>query len=1797
MAADDQNEQREFQRATREHAKTPQGQQQVADRVQRRDEKMLGELAGGSVLPNDQTTRILDEIRNGKLGIQDASKQTDDLAEQFFTESIASGMSGQQGPMDIFKAMADDPFINQIHDEKAFADDPVNRYGGKALVESAKAAGVKDPEEFSNQLQMVAALPGDVRNELTEFTAGLNPDEKDQFRSVYFRQLDYAIEDMEYSEAVGHKTSKPRDPLFIEDNDGNLIPWASASPDQRAQVTFEKGDIEQGEYRQWFVHPDEAEVWQKFAAARGEDASLNPGSNLLYTREQLGNVIAKKDSLFTKLKITGLVSKGLALLPDAVTDKLAAAGELAYNSEFFVDMSVSDIDDAFAHPLRTLEREDALINQPIAGAVESIGWGAGALINDTFNAATGDTNFSHVREYVDYAAAEIDRLGGYQSAEAWGEYFKNENSRINLTRELGGPAWADPSQPLRFMVGPSALIPVAKLGMVFKLGAEVVGNGSIKIPIAAFSKMSPETSYRIAGWWAAKAAPRAEMLKRLQSEVGSIKVPQFTNWLNAPVKGDYISNGSEVLYRGVDEVANITPANPLANGQQLAGKTVVNLTPAHETAAQFATENGDILMVNVKPGLKFIDTGSKEYDKIIETIVNSPEYAALQVGEQQAFRDSVLEGLGYGGQVVHKQGHPILRLFDQSNAIVLGSRKLDGPLNSGNKMVEHLRSIEDVAKEVVTREQGNFFSVNTIIRGLVGRTGINPSILRYTPVGKLVTAFMRQTVAIDALTANAMSHALDSHAQRWSGRLFGTSKIGAHLFQIDDVGNIAGIKAVRDGLSRNWNDVFRNPDNYLLSVDQRALVDDVIKLVQETETMRALAGLKRLNTLKNGFYIPRGVNSVKGVLIDAPTDANLKRLFENAEDGVAAGIDYSRDIRAVLENHVKSTYEEIAVKQLTDASAPYGVKSSDLIDQSLSNRFTEAAAVLSAEKKKATALLKGQEEMVGKLSGAAKKSAETRLEKMRAEAADKIADLEKSAAPTFKEYQNAVRNAAGKGKIVDGKLFGKTADKISVKSWRSTFYPSEDTKLLQMAVDGLSNNHGNVLWRSFDRIGNTTRYLASVGDFAAPFVQGLPVLARDPVAWARSSTMHYTAWFDPTVQTRFMQSHRATLQKAARYGMAMGDNDFYRGATVGGGFNIDAVIRQLPQGDGITNFRQAVSRQSFGRFQSSYNTFLIQSRIMMWEGMEEGWTKNGGKLSDLAAHINNLTGGLDPRALGITAGQRGIESMWLAFSPRLLRSTFGLIVDLKYGLGHPRGRSAFNSLSRLSTGVVGTFIAAYMTQGINEGRTADEIWGELNPISKKGILGGLNDTSPLSPLSGKKFLSLNINGDWIGVGGQIRAITQLMAGVAGTADSPLDLVSTDFEKNPLVKFWTNRGAPGPNTGGAILEGLTGADPLPYEDIDGLPDIALHLGKSAMPFALQAKLEGENWSSILSSKNLTTTIAGAGGLRASRGTTSEERNIAAQEWNPYANNDASVADMSPEDRARAAEEVQQFGYRGLEEREKIEFDKRNADKFKPSGRMSAAVEAGVTITKAKDTALAEFDAAVQADPYNKRMYAEWRGDIMKGSAWARNNTIEFEEGFEPDSTQGKARAIYFEELKAFSDNLPGDVLSGDEFGQAEHQAMTRIREELGEAGVSALERHFLAGKTPTEVAYKKAVSVLDKAGYWDMHEDTVEFLNSAAGESRYGDFPFESYTEFNTFIKENAAEEKTVPEKSAAYKLVEKLTNKAKQIRRINNPEMDAMLVVWYGASPLTKASQAIAEKELGRTIPLSSDSPEQETEE
>ena len=790
-----------------------------------------------------------------------------------------------------------------------------------------------------------------------------------------------------------------------------------------------------------------------------------------------------------------------------------------------------------------------------------------------------------------------------------------------------------------------------------------------------------------------------------------------------------------------------------------------------------------------------------------------------------------------------------------------------------------LRDFDQVASEVVTNE-------NPVVRAIIGRTDINPSILLDTPVGKAVTAYQRQRVAAGQLSELAIDAALGVHTRGIAGR---------SVIRVSDTGMLKGTA---------WNDAFSRPDNFKWTPAERAFVDDYHRVVEEMEFLRVQAGLEPRATRgpkaaeEGWLYTPRQVRGIRGVDLRRPSNPGLQRHYEDALEGIKKGVNYE-DPRETLALHVRQAYREIVDKQFSDhlellntqamqRGGRIFVTPKELVREPVLQRYsnavlnrlateravrTERNAIIRQRRQAAGGITEGRvgvERARTRLAGTQDvpraqerlselETAQTALQQQRETARQipriRIRDVTEAISPRLQKelsvarrehqsaktaYANALK-AAGKSEIAPGSLFGRTEDTIAIRNWRNRFFPEEDALALRKGIeDFFGALEQSPFVQGMMQVGSTIRFLASVGDFAEPFIQGQTTFAFRPKVWAQATRLHYQAFLDPSVQSRFMRENLSAFQEMAAHGTPIGSAEEFTALEVGQGLSPGKLLEMLPKGDEARRLLQQAGKQTFGRFQASYNTGLGANRALLTDALKT-------TIPDAAkrqAFIRNMTGGLDSRALGVGPMRRALEGFYLAFSPRFLRSTVALVGNLRLGIRDPVGRASYEALGKLAAAATGLFVVT----GLGLGKSWEEIETGLNP------------------LEGKKFLSHEVNGQWIGIGGQVRAIVQVLSFTVANADDPQNFAKLNQRDNPLIAAYTSRGAPAVNILGGAVELTTGADALPFERIDTPADFIKHIGTSALPFAVQGILEGE---SVMG------TLAGLVGARTSSGTRFEE----------------------------------------------------------------------------------------------------------------------------------------------------------------------------------------------------------------------------------------------------------------------------------------------------------------------------------
>ena len=837
--------------------------------------------------------------------------------------------------------------------------------------------------------------------------------------------------------------------------------------------------------------------------------------------------------------------------------------------------------------------------------------------------------------------------------------------------------------------------------------------------------------------------------------------------------------------------------------------------------------------------------------------------------------------------------------------------------SDGNFFIKSLRPIDDIVSEVVAAE-------NPIIGQLAAKTGINPSLLAKTDVQKSVIAYARQNSSINELVEVALQAGLDSRMLTRGIKIpmIGTARFGAGR---------SPVKITADGFVEGtdflWQDVFSMPiepltrptetglsirelfNSKIISEEALEYIKDYRRIIDEMEKLRVQEGLNPLSKDRDGWlYVPRLAKGKADIDFVGHSKSRFKRDQDAGVEKLATEklildeVRYDVDPRATLKIHLQAAYHEILDEQLSGfISSSDTIRSLSLDDAvkatnpKVWKRHDDAVKAVAREKAKLKRLTKELQAELEKTPGsvtsttpppgiskrlwaieqgaapfqtAARKKIQAQVDETRAaykKARGEFLNARSARTDVLNRYKS--KNAAESGTI-----FGDVGPgDIKVEIWRNRMYRAEDVEALREAVGNLSGDASGMFMKNFAKVTDAQRYLMANADFGAPFIQGLPMLGRNPFKWSKATVMSFAAFADPAVQGRFIRQNLGGFQEMAQYGVPVGDVEFFAAMEQGRGLPIGKIMSFLPTDEGSKFLGMTMSdaalgtarkmakgravaketqQQTLGRFQSSYGMFLARARLELWQSLKPSWTQSGREgntLAELGAHIRNMTGGLDSKALGVGARQREFESSWIAFSPRLLRSTIALVSDalrfvpaegMKYvgkgSGGTVRQKEAARSLGQLLGGVHLLYATSAVGLGYAKGHSKERIANDL--------MVGMN------PLSGGKYLSFEIDGQYFGVGGQVRALTQVLTGITSAlvpgGDPIQNLIALNSRDNPIIRFLANRGAVSQEWAKTVAEGTLDVNALTFDEVEGPKDIAPHLFENSLPFVAQGMMEGD-----------------------------------------------------------------------------------------------------------------------------------------------------------------------------------------------------------------------------------------------------------------------------------------------------------------------------------------------------------------
>lgn len=704
--------------------------------------------------------------------------------------------------------------------------------------------------------------------------------------------------------------------------------------------------------------------------------------------------------------------------------------------------------------------------------------------------------------------------------------------------------------------------------------------------------------------------------------------------------------------------------------------------------------------------------------------------------------------------------------------------------------------------------------------------GFSPNVFRRTAQEAGKVPGLRQAIAAvnpAALADEPISRALITYNRLLDVGQSGVDAGMAHLrgvkvpFELTKDGRVATLAG-----KPLWEDVFTAPQRYKLTPDQAEyvrlysdLTNDASKMLKENAVPFKELGLK-----EGEQYIHRLVTEIRSIenkmthtgggggRVGAKQAFQKTRFYEQAEEGVANGVKYSQDPLASLEHYVSGAYKSIADKRLADELVPYGETISERMPAAVKQAVERTKADYNRAKQLMAAVNRSYrgERLPPATIASIGKSYPAEAAALKAAGPDNPALQQVEAAARSAmlqakgDFYQAVGNSARARE--QAAMLGLEEAYIPQPAFNGRIFPKE----VADRVTAMFGDKGNAWLRAVEKPVNVSRMIQAGIDVGAPLIQGAPVLGKNPAIWAKATLSHYGALARPDLHQRFLVDHADTVKEMVQHRVPVSQSEFFQGFAQG----------KSP----LDKIRQEVLR----RPQAAYDTFLDTSRILLWESMKEPWLRSGSNLFEMGDTINHMTGTMSPRALGIGASQRQIESTVMMFAPRYTRAGFALVNDL-FRTG-AQGNVARNALAGFAGSAMLFYMGTKSAQGVAEGKNPEAI--------RQDIVDGL--TPIKNGRFNSRFMTWRVGDEHIGFGSFFYSLLRLTAGVTDAAlNEPQALLKWDTADNPLIQFVRQRiGGAGP-VGSFVWDMVEGRDPAGYKVDKTLPGIAGAMAKRYLPF--------------------------------------------------------------------------------------------------------------------------------------------------------------------------------------------------------------------------------------------------------------------------------------------------------------------------------------------------------------------------
>jgi len=327
-------------------------------------------------------------------------------------------------------------------------------------------------------------------------------------------------------------------------------------------------------------------------------------------------------------------------------------------------------------------------------------------------------------------------------------------------------------------------------------------------------------------------------------------------------------------------------------------------------------------------------------------------------------------------------------------------------------------------------------------------------------------------------------------------------------------------------------------------------------------------------------------------------------------------------------------------------------------------------------------------------------------------------------------------------------ILGRTEATVQHPAFSGRVYPADIAEKLNATIADDTAKWG---MRKVADVSGVLRSFKASLDLSAGRIQGLWTAFHHPIVYGKAEAQSWKAFANPESYQRWIAEPKniQAIQQARAYGVYFGGFEYFE--------SVAGMVKFFDR----WAFTKPISwslRQTIGRGEAAFGMWGDVARKEMWEAFGPRYIAQG-KSFEYARVINRMTGVMSTAELGLGASQRAVEQAFVFFAPRYKRAGFAFMADIfKGGL---TGSEARKALGKFLTGGTALYYGAcqalgqpaYLTPYFPEAWQDSEFaeWAHEHGIELE--------------TAGKKYLSMNIGGRWIGIGGFAYGFLRLMADI------------------------------------------------------------------------------------------------------------------------------------------------------------------------------------------------------------------------------------------------------------------------------------------------------------------------------------------------------------------------------------------------------------------------------------------------